>query len=67
MKYKNIINKGDIVPIKRKWLEPNEYGIVFIAAETYAGGNNVYVIDRDCTMNIVPVELIRLSMVEGYE
>jgi len=61
------IKQGQIVKILPEFLDTNESNTVYIAAENYNGGDTILISDRDCTMSIVPTELIRINMIEEYE
>ena len=61
------IKQGQIVKILPEFLASNETNTVYIAAENYSGGDRFLISDKYCTMNIIPTEMISVSMIESVE
>ena len=61
-----MITKGQIVKILPEYLDSNESDTVYIAAEN-SNSDRVLISDKNCTMNIIPTEMISVSMIESVE
>ena len=61
------IKQGQTVKLLPEFLDSNEADTVYIAAEDYSGGGRILISDKYCTMNIIPTEMISVSMIESVE